>query len=569
MLDSVRLHISPFTPDILPLILSSSLQDIATDISFHELATFPERNYGFVTLPIMEAQRLRKKVNGSILRGGKVKVEEARPKKAVKVASDEDKNDAETQDSQERQMRKRKRQEGVVPAYELKDERKVKRGWTEPAAVKVKEKREKKGKDKSDKKTTKKRQEPSAYTQDAECLFKTEVPPNKQDSNASEKNTSQKKRSKRKRTVVHEFEHTEKHPSFLRSSATSGKELTVQYDEEMGWVDASGAVVEPKKTKSRKQVAQAPPSPPSDEAPAVDHERLGSLTLHEQDGDNEDDETSSSGSSLSDASSGSSSANTAEPLQPVQRPSISVSPAPEVSVEATAAADSASATPHPLEALYKKPALPNLSEKNKANLSVDPVPFSFFSSADAPPTASAEQSVETATLVSPPSSKPKRGAAARLPNLAIPPQTPYTQRDMSWRAQRSAAPTPDTALPGRGWPSLWSRSRGSRVSTDEIEEEEEDDDDVMASVEAPLAEADEGEGNAAGQEDNESGDESADAGADDTPIKKTGASGKDKNQSSFAREFYEKRGEFNRSWKQARREAGKAQRASTNRQRKA
>ena len=73
-----RLYISPFTPELLPIVLAPSVLPTASNISFHSLQTFPERNYGFVDLPAMEATKVKKKLHGSILKGSKVKVEEAR-----------------------------------------------------------------------------------------------------------------------------------------------------------------------------------------------------------------------------------------------------------------------------------------------------------------------------------------------------------------------------------------------------------------------------------------------------------------------------------------------------------
>src|SRR5436190_20310329 len=79
--DPTRLHISPLDPSLLETILPPPVRLLATDISLHRIQTFPENSYGFVSLPAMEAEKLMKKLNGSILKGKKIKVQEARPGK--------------------------------------------------------------------------------------------------------------------------------------------------------------------------------------------------------------------------------------------------------------------------------------------------------------------------------------------------------------------------------------------------------------------------------------------------------------------------------------------------------
>src|SRR3954447_9464317 len=77
----IRLHITPLSPNLLNAILPSSIAHLAEAISYHTLDVFPERNYGYLELPSMEAEKLKKKLNGSILKGKKIQVEEARPRK--------------------------------------------------------------------------------------------------------------------------------------------------------------------------------------------------------------------------------------------------------------------------------------------------------------------------------------------------------------------------------------------------------------------------------------------------------------------------------------------------------
>ena len=67
----VRLHITPLSPELLSAVLASHTAHLADNISYHTLETFPENNYGYLELPPMEAEKLKKKLNGSILKSKK------------------------------------------------------------------------------------------------------------------------------------------------------------------------------------------------------------------------------------------------------------------------------------------------------------------------------------------------------------------------------------------------------------------------------------------------------------------------------------------------------------------
>ena len=58
----VRLHITPFTPALLKVYITPSVLPVAKNISYHTVETFPEKGFGFVELPAMEAQKLKKKL---------------------------------------------------------------------------------------------------------------------------------------------------------------------------------------------------------------------------------------------------------------------------------------------------------------------------------------------------------------------------------------------------------------------------------------------------------------------------------------------------------------------------
>src|SRR6478735_7237353 len=137
--DYIRLHISPLDPELLKIVIPASAAPKARNISYHTLETFPERRYGFVELPTMEADKIKKKLNGAVLKGNKIRIEKARPEQRVEPTGEADQEEEEksrkkkkkSKESKE-ESRKRKRDPEVVGGVVLTD-RKVKRGWTEPA----------------------------------------------------------------------------------------------------------------------------------------------------------------------------------------------------------------------------------------------------------------------------------------------------------------------------------------------------------------------------------------------------------------------------------------------------
>src|SRR6266536_915283 len=198
-----RLHITPFNPTLLTTILPPSILPNARNISYHTVQTFPERAYGYVDLPTMDADKIKKKLNGSILKGTKVKIDEARPQKEIKIE--------ELEEPKPKKERGKKRKRDEIPAADI-GERHVKRGWNTPAAKVGKEKKDKEGK------TVVK----SKYTTGPECLFKTVLPPNVS-GNVSAKDTKPAK-----------------------------KKVAAEYVEGKGWVDEDGNVLEGKVKEARK-----------------------------------------------------------------------------------------------------------------------------------------------------------------------------------------------------------------------------------------------------------------------------------------------------------------------------
>ncbi|OBT44602.1 hypothetical protein VE00_05809 [Pseudogymnoascus sp. WSF 3629] len=516
-----RLHITPFNASLMAAIVPPSLAPKARNISFHTLQAFPEKEYGFVDLPTEEAVKIKRKLKGALLRGKKIAIEEARGEKAWGEAIDGGEGaEEEGKKKKEKSSKKRKRHEEPMKGAEVLD-RQIKRGWTDPKATKkaAKENRMKEGKDK------KKEREKSKYTTEAECLFRTTLPPTiaaALPAKGIEGVVVDKERRKRKAgkdVTLHEFAKTEKFATFLRQKSTRGNaKVAVEFVEGKGWVDENGEVVEgePKKSNHNDDVlkkiakdnkVRLPPAEPVEKSESEDD-----ADTSMQDAVAEVSDTSSSGSSSEDEEDDVSepeSENEAEaqssnsPDQPVTSaaPSIppshgltiSIPPPPGLKPKETASI-------HPLKELYgRRDPGANPSEAPAASS------FTFFGDGN---NSDVDEDDEVDDFVAP--------------------MTPFTTQEFSSRGQRSAAPTPDTAHPMRkhfSWPA---------------EEEEE------------------GDFNTA-----------------DSPTRKAGGSGEvdpnakeetDPNQ-DFQKWFYEHRGETNRAWKKRQKEVKKEVRQRENRKR--
>ncbi|MCJ1438586.1 hypothetical protein MMC27_007976 [Xylographa pallens] len=554
MPERIRLHISPLNPGLLVTILPPSILPQATGISYHSLQNFPERNYGYIELPTMEATNLKKKLNGSILKGSKVRVEEARPEKKTKRSADDGEAEDAVDTKGKRKAKKLKREEGVLPGYELPEERKVKRGWTDPTANSKKGKVKDASKDKMTKKYKTVTAQPSSFGDEPECLFRTMLPPNapKSDPTAIAKAKKSKKTigSKADRGVlVHEFSSTTKYPSFIRDShASDGSKTALEYIDGKGWVNKDGEVIEAPRAEQRlsqrtRSTNAHLPESRSLENLAIEDDNFKVNQEQDVAHDSENSgDTSSSGITSSDDDSeeseskdnaGSSHATSVQEADAMPLAEISSSrghPDHDRSSDSDATSSSGTSSSsgsneednlpkltvsstvgsnevHPLEALFKRPKSSSSDSFRKPQLEVK-TSFSFFESDDKN------------------SDHPHR----------LMPQTPFTQRDLQHRSIRSAAPTPDTAAPSKsGFGNLWGR---------EGTEDDEDD----------------GEGTS--EEDAEDGTPSASKNlssndiTDDKPP-----------ESDFAKWFWEHRGETNRAWKKRMREAKKEKRQKENKRR--
>ncbi|GME42096.1 Suppressor protein srp40 [Neofusicoccum parvum] len=573
--ERTRLHITPFTPDLLKAFIPPSVLPQASAISYHSVQTFPEKGFGYVELPTMEAQKLKKKLNGSILKGQKVRIEDARPEKRKKIVEEAQAAEAGAEEEDRKagkKVKKLKRKDGVLPGVELPSERHVKRGWTEPESKKDHKRNDKRHKDKDkDKKEKKHKSQPSKYTADRELLFKTKLPLNALPTAKSDKAVEKPKKPKTssRDVVVHEFAKTTKHASFLKSSQVPKDAKTAaEFVEGKGWVDEEGNVVEQEseshrrrreaKAEAKQKRAEAKAAAAAVEekkskrlsalgrAEALEAKRKSTKAMTPSDEASEDEEgdvsdnssvvstsssdvSSSSAEESEEALSSGAESEVAQELEAEEESSSESEPqsahdeaadlediphghsAADVemtdSVAKTGDADENEAKEvHPLEALFKRPKVPENTTPTK--LTPIDTSFSFFGGGDDDEEAAEE---------------------------ANPPLTPYTRQDLHVRGIRSAAPTPDTAAIGK------------RFWLNDDEDEEEDDDEVEDSMmhmdanSVPLGTKGSDGTSAAGQ-----GSEEA-------------------QQSDFAKHFWEHRGDYNRAWKKRRREAMKVQRQRENR----
>ncbi|KAJ5716809.1 hypothetical protein N7488_002455 [Penicillium malachiteum] len=543
--EAVRLHITPFNSDLLPSVLPPSIRATATEISFHTISTFPENNYGYVTLSKMDAEKIKQKLNGKILKGKKFKIESARPQKRQLEEEVEAEPIKEKKKSKKSKSEKSKSGENVIEGYELPSDRKVKRGWTDPSNGKKDKRKYDKSKSKDDKKE--KPQPKSKYSEKAECLFLTKIPPNR----VAVSDADDKKAKKKKGTdnVVHEFAKTYTQPSFLRST-DENVALTAEFDEEKGWVDNTGVVKEdvskkarkkdylpgkipgakekrPVKTSSKsksKSKSKAKVEEPesaaesedwtsssgSDESSDSESESesedekenadkdSGSDSESQSDNGNAKDSSSSSDSDSSDEEEESDEQNPSEEVKSTDVPMTTEEPELEASSSSSPTentpeqtSEESSKEVHPLEALFKRPATETTAEKPTAEPDTG---FSFFGNSD-----------DIESDDEPKVSEPQT------------PFTPFTKRDIQDRGLRSAAPTPDTGIASR------------HMKWNEMEEDDEDEMSV------------------------------------DTPVSKTREAGANKDETEFSKWFWENRGDNNRAWKKRRRDAAKEQRQRENR----
>lgn len=479
-----RLHITPLDQELVKIVIPAAVLPSARNISFHTIETFPEKRYGYVDLPLMEAEKLKKKLNGTTLKGSKMRIEKARQEERIEPTGHEDaekKSKKRKSKDEPESSRKRKRDHNVVEGVTLRD-RKVKRGWTESADTKRKNKM---SKDKStkDKEKDKRKQIKSKYTEQDECLLKTKLPPNAVGNlPAADAYKKKKKKGNAREITVHEFEKTTKFPSFLKNSVpeTNGKPA-VEFLEGKGWVDEDGNVIEV--VKQKELLAATPRRKEAAKAKVViqeesDDDTSSSGTSSEEDDDTSDSDVSenadtkeadikqdndntsededTSGDDSADeeqAPSSPSKADDSRPLSSSSSKSLTIKIPPPTTPSATKV--------HPLEALYKRVQPAETTTQTPAQESQ---PFSFFGG-----------DAENDDIEDEPAGAPM-------------PMTPFTRQDFEWRNVRSAAPTPDTAHPSR-MKNFWA-PQDDDADMDDAAEEEEDDEDEGTPAQAQAGSSD-------------------------------------------------------------------------------
>lgn len=412
--DYVRLHITPLDRELLAMAVPAAVLPSARNVSFHTVETFPEKRFGFVDLPRADADRLRKRLHGAVLRGSKLRIEPARPEARIEPARDAPAlGEKRPGRGHGPERAKRPRWDpDVLQGVTLKN-RKVKRGWTESAEAKRKHRTSKdrdKDKDK-DKDRRGRSRAKSKYTDKEECLLKVKLPPNAA-GNLPREDAPRKsgRKSGRRELTVHEFERTTQFPSFLRHAAaeTTAKPAT-GFVEGKGWVDEDGNVVEA--VAARARAAGARGRNASAEGESDDSTSSSGTSSEDEDEDEEEkdaeEQDEEAPTERRPAMGRGDDGPPAGPRPPqgaahatttrsAPRPSASPRPSPRPPGGTTPAAPPQPAPKppavHPLEALYKRP--PRAE------------PFSFFG-----------------------------GAARDTP----PPETPFARRDPERRGVRSAA----------------------------------------------------------------------------------------------------------------------------------
>ena len=503
--DRIRLHITPFTEELHDRVIPASLRPLTGNISYHTVQTFPEKSFGFVDLPSMEAEKLRKKLNGSTLKGTKIAIEEAKPSKKRKSGEDGEKEESERKRAKRERKERKKQENGVLPGHELDEGRRVKRGWTGD------ESREKKDKKKDGKS---KKSSASETSEGRKLRFKTAVPDNRlpHGVEGEKKKAKKDKKGSKEKVVVEEY--TKRKKSKALPPVDIQAHGTRTYEEGKGWVDEAGEVVEAERKSKRRR--ERVPSPVRAASVSDDGEQAVAGATEEASGGRQsspsvDDEPENSVAAKEKALT----------VGAQQTPQASKSSDHDASDDSSDDNDTSAAKAvdeqtngiHPLEALFKRPATGNAEPVQTTPTRPRPAPidtsFSFFGSG-APDD---ENEDEDTTMQDNP-----------------PPVTPHTKQDLEWRSLRSAAPTPDTAAIGRKFSLPFARHL-----EDEEDEEAEDKEDEDMPVDTPQAKADNGSPDGRGEE------------------------------SAFRKWFFEHRGDLNRGWKKRRREERKTARQRENR----
>lgn len=545
-----RLHIAPLDPNLLKTIVPSAVLPSIRGLSYHTIQTFPDKPYGFVELPSADALKIKNKLNGAVLKGAKIRIEPARPTKMPTPSEDAVRPDvdaaseAREKSKKTKKDKKRKRDALELVGVELEEGRKVRRGWTvtseETISKKKKEKEKSKGKDrdkdrdkdkqdsrKSSKKERRKKEPESLYTNNAECLVKTLLPPNKRDltNNDSGKANKRVRKGQQQAVLVHEFERNTKFATFLKNTQDLAPEqAATSFVEGQGWVGEDGTVVENVKITRPTAFPKMQVARPDHSAKSISWEGTSSRnvdTSSEDESETELDVLSMKRAepALRHISPG----KEKRVVSDVARPKSSSS-ARSLTINIPPATP-ASGVIHPLEALYKRHKHDETGADQTAKTSE---PFIFGGLGDDLGNDDTPGPGETDRDKAGDSKSPYGKQSIQ------PPMTPFTEQDLEWRNVRSAAPTPDTAHPSR-ISRLWFPGQGDEALGALEEGNEKDGSD---SDEAP------------------SGQKSDDDQGYEDPANNSPA--------NFQQLFWERRAELNRSWKKRRRISAKEKRYREN-----
>ncbi|KAG0634482.1 hypothetical protein HOY80DRAFT_986203 [Tuber brumale] len=249
----VRLHITPLTPETTHSLLPPKVladKAVIASMSFHIIPSFPEKSYGYLNCERDVADGIKKKLNGSLFRGVKVRVEDARPDAfvpggapggGVEGKKEKRKRAKEEDDGDGKKKAKKNKEKGVFDGIELRD-RRVQRGWSRPPTIAT----------------------PMKGDSKRDCLFRSSAATSTPIVSAS--TTVSTGKSKRKKTggTIKEFTHNTKFPQFLKGTSL-GKDIsatTAAFDESLGWLNSSGIVIEPAPISSAPPVIKHTPLAP-------------------------------------------------------------------------------------------------------------------------------------------------------------------------------------------------------------------------------------------------------------------------------------------------------------------
>ncbi|KAI9756961.1 MAG: hypothetical protein M1815_002527 [Lichina confinis] len=344
--------------------------------------------------------------------------------------------------------------------------------------------------------------------------------------------------------TVREFSCTKKVPTFLKDRQVGpDRKIVTQFVDGKGWVDEDGNVVE---SVARRSSRAAPLATVVEES--VADRRQGTAKKSSEPGEDGTASPRSQERPRKQAKRGGSERKTnarkhsnppdasgpavvSTPIPPRTAPNLSIKiPSPEMPLAREV---------HPLESIFKKPMLP-ADAKGAAKTTVESeAPFSFFEQEDGERTA-------------------------HVPQV---PATPFTQQDFLYRGIRSAAPTPDTAAPGKRFSFSWRQ--------DNIDEEVDEDDDVHGDVHMDKAMADGtdapvptdektqgGRGEATSEVDGEEEEQEEEEGRD--IVVQAAEPESEKAEKGFEESFWERRTHTNHVWRRRRRETGKIKRRLEN-----